>query len=95
MGLSTFKLFKDHQPLVALINQRDLDKTPLPCQRLLMSPMPFNLQAEHVPGKKMVVTSTLPRSSLKLEEECDTVKDVQAYEDLIKSSRSDRGNQLA
>ena len=71
MGLSTFKLLTDHKQLVPLINQRDLDKTPLLCQRLLMRLMRFNPLAEHVPGRLMVVAVTQSRSPFKFEEgEC-------------------------
>ena len=71
MGLSTFKLLTNHKPLAPLINQRDLAKTPLRCQRLILR---FNPQAELVPGRQMVVADTLSRSPLKFEEEPDTVE---------------------
>ena len=56
--------------------------------------MLFNPQATHVPGKQMVVADTLTRSPRKLELEPDTVEDVQAFVDLIESTRSTRGDQL-
>ena len=83
VGLPSFQFLTDHKPLVPLINQRDLDKTTLRCQRLLMRLMWFNPQAEPVPGKQMVVTDTLSRSLCKLEQEPDTVEDVQAFVDVI------------
>ena len=94
MGLSTFKLLTDHKPLVPMINQRDLDNTPLLCQRLLMRLMRFNPLAEHVPGRLMVVAVTLSRSPLKFEEEPDTVEDVQAFVDLVEYTRPATDNQL-
>ena len=94
MGLSTFKLLTDHKPLVPMINQRDLDKTPLLCQRLLMRLMCFNPLTEHVPGRLMVVAVALSRSPLKFEEEPDTVEDVQAFVDLVEYTRPATDNQL-
>ena len=49
--------------------------------------MLFNPQAEHVPGKQMVVADTLSRSPRKLEQEPDTEEDVQAFVDLVESTR--------
>ena len=94
VGFPSFQLLTDHKPLVPLINQRDLDKTPLRCQRLLMRLMRFNPQAEHVPGKQMVVADTLSRSPCKLEQEPDTVEDVQAFVDLVEAIRPATSDQL-
>ena len=74
IGLSTFKFLTGCKPLVLLINQRDLYKIALRCQRFLLRLMRFNPLAQHVPGRQMVVAGTLSRSPLKFEEERDTWK---------------------
>ena len=56
--------------------------------------MRCNPQAEHVPGKQMVVADTLSRSPCKLEQEPDTVEEVQAFVDLVESTRPATGDQL-
>ena len=94
VGLPSFQLLTDHKPLVPLINQRDLDKTPLRCQRLLMRLMRFNPRAEHVPGKQTVVADALSRSPFKLEQKPDTVEDVQAFVDMVESTRPATDSQL-
>ena len=85
VGLESFKLLTDHKPLVPLINQIDLDKTPLHCQRLLMRLMSFNARAEHNPGKDIVVADTLSKKPMKVDGNTQNVmgteEDVQAYVD--------------
>ena len=56
--------------------------------------MRFNPQAEHVPGKQMVVADTLSRSPCKLGQEPNTVEDVQAFVDLVESTRPATSDQL-
>ena len=56
--------------------------------------MRFNPKAEHVHGKQMVVADTLSRNSCKLEQEPETVEDVQAFVDLVESTRPATGDQL-
>ena len=56
--------------------------------------MLFNPRAEHVLGKQMVVADTLSRSPCKLEQEPDTVENVQAFVELVESTRPATGDQL-
>ena len=79
LGKEKFTLWTDHKPLIPLINTRDIDQTPIRCQRLLLRMMRFNAVAKHVPGKDQVIADTLSRQPLECSETPDTVEEVQAY----------------
>ena len=79
LGKEKFTLWTDHKPLIPLINTRDIDQTPIRCQRLLLRMMRFNAVAKHVPGKDQVIANTLSRQPLECPETPDTVEEVQAY----------------
>lgn len=86
VGLENIRLMTDHKPLVPLINSRDIDQTPIRCQRLLMRLMRYNVTAAHVPGKDQVVADTLSRKPQVCNEIPDTVAEVKAYVDGVMSS---------
>ena len=90
VGLPSFKLQTDHKPLVPLINSKDLQDTPLRCQRLLMRMMRFNPTAVFAPGKDLVVADTLSRSPQDVTHEVNDVvqleEDVAAYIDAVRQS---------
>ena len=66
-----YNLHTDHKPLVSLINNKDLNESPVRCQRLLMRLARYSPIATYVPGKLLVVADTLSRdpSSQTLETE--------------------------
>ena len=51
----------DHNTLIPLINNKDLDNTPLRCQRLLMRLMRYNVKAEYSLGNTLVASYALSR----------------------------------
>uniref|UniRef100_A0A8C6L0J9 Gypsy retrotransposon integrase-like protein 1 n=1 Tax=Nothobranchius furzeri TaxID=105023 RepID=A0A8C6L0J9_NOTFU len=82
-GLDNFTVHTDHKPLVPLINNKDLDRVPLRCQRLLMRMMKFNPIAEYVPGKTLTVADMLSRQPLPVitSEVSELTCDVSVFED--------------
>lgn len=88
IGLDNFKLLTFHKPLVPLINSQDIDRTPIRCQRLLMRLRRFNVIAEYIQGKQMVVPDTLSRSpSMCSDTDRQTAEEVTAYVNFITESK--------
>ncbi|GFO24442.1 Pol polyprotein [Plakobranchus ocellatus] len=58
---------------------KDLDKTPLRCQRLLMRMKRFNAEVVHRSGKELTIADTLSRFPLNTIEEPTTVQAVESY----------------
>ena len=84
-GLEGFKILTDHKPLVTLINEKDLDRAPLRCQRLLMRMHRYNATAEYAPGKTMVISDALSRSPRScVETTCD--KEVKVYVGMVEEN---------
>lgn len=82
-GLEKYKLLTDHKPLVTLINSKDLDTTPIRCQRLLIRLMKFNPISEYVPGKHLVVADALSRHPMADIPPGDLEAEVKAYVDSV------------
>ena len=64
-GMKTVQLLTDHKPLVPLVNDKDLDTSPIRCQRLLMRLMQYNVEAVYCPGKNMLISDLLSRDPMK------------------------------
>ena len=62
IGLDRFELQTDHKPLVPLMTTRDIDCTPVRCQRLLLRLMRFNYDVQHVLAKSLVIANALSRA---------------------------------
>ena len=59
VGSKPFTVHTDHKPLGPLVNSRDLDRVPLRCQRLLLRLARFDVTAEHVPCRDLIVADAL------------------------------------
>ncbi|KAJ8352691.1 hypothetical protein SKAU_G00241670 [Synaphobranchus kaupii] len=85
-GLESYTIQTDHKPLVSLINSKDLDTTPLRCQRLLIRLMKFNPVAVYVPGKNLVAADALSRHPLQSTELGYLEQEVRVHVDAIEES---------
>ena len=91
-GLEGFKILTDQKPLVTLINEKDLDRAPLRCQRLLMRMHRYNATAEYAPGKTTVISDALSRSPWScVETTCD--KEVKVYVGMVEENLPMTDNQ--
>jgi transposase InsO family protein len=83
-GMSSFRMETDHKPLVPLMMQKDLDRVPIRCQRLLMRMMRFNAKVVHVPGKSLVVADTLSRHPMQ-EKTSNMEEEINLYVDAVRT----------
>ena len=67
VGLDKFIIETDHKPLIPIINVKDLDGTPIRCQRLLIRLMRYNGVAQFSPGKTLVLADLLSRKPLEFD----------------------------
>ena len=91
MGLPSFTLQTDHKPLISLINVRDLQDTPIRCQRMLIRLMRFNVHATYIPGVQLIIADTLSRSpqqvNVGLDKEVDRlIQDIDSHIDSVRMS---------
>ena len=71
-------VYTDCKPLVPFMNRKDIDQTPVRLQQLLLRLMRFNLTAQFIQGKDMVVADALSRMTL-AERSSTTDRDVESY----------------
>ena len=84
-GHSNVTLLTEHKPLVPLMNAKELDDTPVRCQRLLMRLMKYDIHAKHMPGKEMLVSDALSRSPIDAETVSTTASDVELHVQMVET----------
>ena len=86
MGLDSFTLYCNHKPLIPLINSKHLSETPLRCQRMRIRLLRYKPVAIHQPGKMMVTSDTLSRSSAACSQETSNLhEDVRFHVSMVTS----------
>ncbi|GFR95320.1 LOW QUALITY PROTEIN: Pol polyprotein [Elysia marginata] len=86
VGLPSFTLETDHRPLVPIMMKKDLDKTPIRCQRLLIRMMKFNARIIHKPGKELMIADTLSRFPLQCDDDTNIEETVTEYVDFLEDN---------
>ena len=61
VGLDRFELQTDHKPLAPLVTTKDIDRTPVRCQRRQKR---FDAEVKHMQGKHVVIGDALSGSPL-------------------------------
>lgn len=83
VGCDSFALLTDHKPLVPLIKDKDIDKAPVRCQRMLLRLLRYNPVVENCPGKDLVVADQLSRLPLEQSSDTDCENDINLYVDSV------------
>ncbi|RUS71780.1 hypothetical protein EGW08_020463 [Elysia chlorotica] len=86
IGLPCFTLETDHKPLVPIMMKKDLDKTPIRCQRLLMRMMRFNAQVVHKAGKELLIADALSRFPLQSMDDTNIEEAVTDFADFFEEN---------
>ncbi|CAM1332187.1 Uncharacterised protein r2_g4120 [Pycnogonum litorale] len=90
-GLHSFTLCTDHKSLIPIINDKDLDVTPIRCQRMLLTLLKYNVKAKYFPGSQMHIADALSRQPLENDggsSDDDWESEIHAYVSAVKSTRN-------
>ena len=85
IGLDKFVIETDHKPLIPIINVKDLDNTPIRCQRLLIRLMRYNGFAQFAPGKTLIIADLLSRKPLEHKNDHELEDKIKFYAHAIAS----------